>query len=161
MPRSGRRAAPAAWRACSVGDAEDFTAQLRECSRIESGLQGRLHETGESLTAAEVNAAHLRDRRDDTAVDLERVARILGQEPETASGLLDAAEREGIERKLERLARRREALGPVNPLAEREYAQALEHVEQLAEQRADLESALADLEGLITNTDRQMIRVFE
>src|SRR5919197_6036401 len=173
MPRSGRRAAPAARdavgersaalerRMLDHGDAEDFTAQLRECSRIESGLQGRLHETGESLTAAEVNAAHLRDRRDDTAVDLERVARILGQEPETASGLLDAAEREGIERKLERLARRREALGPVNPLAEREYAQALEHVEQLAEQREDLEGALAELEGLIRDTDRKITSAFE
>jgi chromosome segregation protein len=49
----------------------------------------------------------------------------------------------------------------VNPLAEREYAEALEHVEQLAEQRADLEAALAELDGLITDTDRKIRTAFE
>ena len=44
-------------------------------------------------------------------------------------------EREEIERKLERLARRREALGPVNPLAEQEYAEALSTWAELEEQR--------------------------
>ncbi len=61
------------------GDAEDFTAQLRECSQAESGLQSRLHATGESLTEAEVKAAHLRDRRDEAAAELERVAKDAGQ----------------------------------------------------------------------------------
>jgi chromosome segregation ATPase len=157
----GERSAALERRMLDRGDAEDYTAELRDCSRIESSLQRRLHETGESLTAAEVEAAHLRDRRDDAAAELERAARILGRAPDTASEPLDAAEREEIERKLERVARRREALGPVNPLAERDYAEALEHVEQLSEQRADLEGALADLEGLIADTDRQMTRAFE
>jgi chromosome segregation ATPase len=143
------------------GDAEDFTAQLRECSQAEAGLQSRLHSTGEAVTEAEVKAAHLRDRRDEASAELERVARTLGRDIEPASGALDAAEREEIERKLERLARRREALGPVNPLAEREYAEALEHVEQLAEQRADLECALAELDGLINDTDRKIRAAFE
>ncbi len=143
------------------GDAEDFTVRLRECSQAESGLQSRLHATGEAVTEAEVRAAHLRDRRDEASAGLERVARTLGREVEAASAALDTAEREEIERKLERLARRREALGPVNPLAEREYAEALEHVEQLAEQRADLEAALAELDGLITDTDRKIRSAFE
>ena len=143
------------------GDAEDFTAQLRECSQTESGLQARLHETGEALTAAEVKAAHLRDRRDEAAAELERVGRTLGGELRAASAPIEATEREEIERKLQRLARRREALGPVNPLAEREYGEALEHVEQLAEQRSDLEGALSELEGLISETDRKIARAFE
>jgi chromosome segregation protein len=143
------------------GDAEDFTAQLRECAQAESGLQARLHETGETLTAAEVKAAHLRDRRDEAASELDRVAKTLGREVEPATEQLGTEEREEIERKLERVARRREALGPVNPLAEREYAEALEHVEQLAEQRADLEGALAELEGLISDTDRKITSAFE
>ncbi len=143
------------------GDAEDFTAQLRECSQAESGLQSRLHSTGEAVTDAEVRAAHLRDRRDEASAELERMERTLGREVEPASGPLAPAEREEIERKLERLARRREALGPVNPLAEREYAEALDHVEQLAEQRADLEAALAELDGLIADTDRKIRTAFE
>ena len=41
-----------------------------------------------------------------------------------------------------RLERSREQIGPVNPLAEREYAEAREHVTELAEQRKDLERAI-------------------
>jgi chromosome segregation protein len=157
----GERAQALEGRMLARGDAEDFTTQLRECSGAESGLQARLHETGEALTAAEVKAAHLRDRRDEAVGELERVAKALGREIEAATQPLGEPEREEIERKLERLARRREALGPVNPLAEREYAEALEHVEQLAEQRADLEGALAELEGLISDTDRKITSAFE
>ena len=157
----GDRAQALEARMLDRGDAEDFTAQLRECSQAESGLQARLHETGEALTAAEVKAAHLRDRRDEAAAELERAAKTLGREIERATEPLGTEEREEIERKLERLARRREALGPVNPLAEREYAEALEHVEQLAEQRSDLEGTLAELEGLISDTDRKITSAFE
>jgi len=157
----GERAAAMERRMLAQGDAEDFTAQLRECSQAESGLQSRLHATAETLTEAEVRAAHLRDRRDEAAAELDRLAEVLGSEAEPATETLDVPEREEIERKLERLARRREALGPVNPLAEREYAEALEHVEQLAEQRADLEAALAELDGLISDTDRKITTAFE
>jgi chromosome segregation ATPase len=157
----GERAAAMERRMLAQGDAEDFTAQLRECSQAEAGLQSRLHSTAETLTEAEVRAAHLRDRRDEAAAELDRVAKVLGSEVEAATETLDTPEREEIERKLERLARRREALGPVNPLAEREYAEALEHVEQLAEQRADLDAALAELDGLISDTDRKITTAFE
>jgi len=157
----GERAAALERRMLSQGDAEDFTAQLRECSQAESGLQSRLHGSAETLTEAEVSAAHLRDRRDEAVTELDRVAKVLGREVEAATETLDPGQREEIERKLERLARRREALGPVNPLAEREYAEALEHVEQLAEQRADLEAALAELDGLISDTDRKIRTAFE
>jgi chromosome segregation protein len=157
----GERSAALERRMLSQGDAEDFTTQLRECSQVESGLQSRLHGSAETLTEAEVRAAHLRDRRDEAVTELERVSKLLGREVEAATEALDAAERDEIGRKLERLARRREALGPVNPLAEREYAEALEHVEQLAEQRADLEAALAELDGLISDTDRKITSAFE
>jgi chromosome segregation protein len=157
----GQRSQALERRMLDRGDAEDFTAQLRDCSQTESGLQARLHETGEALTEAEVKAAHLRDRRDEAAGELERVGRTLGGEVEAASAPIEAGEREEIERKLQRLARRREALGPVNPLAEREYGEALEHVEQLAEQRSDLEGALSELESLISETDRTIARAFE
>jgi chromosome segregation protein len=63
--------------------------------------------------------------------------------------------------RLERLERRREQLGPVNPLAQQEYADAVEHVEELERQRADLETALRELEKLIADTDRQIRETFE
>ena len=146
-----------------VGESEsdDATAALRECSRQDAEIQARLRKAGEAVTQAEVRAAHLRDRRDDAQRELEKVAQALGREVQPASEPLASEERADVERKLERLARRREALGPVNPLAEREYAEARRYVEDLEEQRADLESALGELQGLIRETDRKITEDFE
>jgi chromosome segregation ATPase len=156
----GERAAALERRMLDEHDTDDVTTQLRACSQAEAELQGRLHAMGDSVTEAEVRATHLRDRRDEAAAELERISRQLGREIE-ATRELSADERDQIERKLERLARRREALGPVNPLAEQEYSDALSHVNRLEEQRQDLESALAELQGLIRDTDRKIQAAFE
>ena len=63
--------------------------------------------------------------------------------------------------RVERLERRREQLGPVNPLAQHEYAEALAHVEELEGQREDLETAMRELRALIRETDRQIEETFE
>jgi chromosome segregation protein len=63
--------------------------------------------------------------------------------------------------RLERIGRRREQLGPVNPLAQEEYAEALAHVEELEAQRTDLESSLRELQKLIADIDRQIKETFE
>src|SRR5204863_3400017 len=63
--------------------------------------------------------------------------------------------------RIERLSRRREQLGPVNPLAREEYAQAVEHVEELEARREDLETALRELRALIADTDRQIRQSFQ
>ncbi len=57
--------------------------------------------------------------------------------------------------------RRREQIGPVNPLAEREYEQEREHVKDISEQRQDLERALAELRTLIRRTDKEIATSFE
>ena len=142
-------------------DHDDVPTQLRACSRAGAELQARLLAGGDSVTEAEVKATQLRDRRDEVRGELERVASQLGREIAPADEPLSAEEREEIERKLERLTRRREALGPVNPLAEQEYAEALEHVGELEEQRQDLESALRELSSLISDTDRRIRSAFE
>ncbi len=84
-----------------------------------------------------------------------------GASSEPISEPLSEDERLEIDSKLERLARRREQLGPVNPLAEREYEEALAHVESLETQRTDLETALSELGGLIRETDRKIHAAFE
>jgi chromosome segregation ATPase len=142
-------------------DTDDVTAQLRACSVAEAELQSKLHAMGDSVTEAEVRATHLRDRRDEAAAELEGIASKLGDEIEPSKTALGESEREQIEQKLERLARRSETLGPVNPLAEQEYSEALAHVAELEEQRQDLESALAELQGLIRDTDRKIRAAFE
>ena len=76
-------------------------------------------------------------------------------------GAARRAERADLEGRIERLQRRREQLGPVNPLAQQEYAEAIEHVEELERQREDLEAALRELRGLIRDTDQRIRESFE
>ncbi|HLH15296.1 MAG TPA: AAA family ATPase, partial [Solirubrobacteraceae bacterium] len=74
---------------------------------------------------------------------------------------LQEEQAEALRARVERLTRRREQLGPVNPLAQEEYAQALAHVEELESQRSDLETALRELRSVIRETDRQIQETFE
>jgi chromosome segregation ATPase len=142
-------------------EGDDVSERLRACSREEAELQTQLRAAGERVTAAEVKVAHLGDRRAEAAAELERIAATVGHELAAAEASLEEGELEEIETKLERLARRREQLGPVNPLAEAEYKQALAHVEDLETQRTDLETALAELQSLIRDTDRKIHAAFE
>ena len=158
---AGERAAAVEQRMLGQGGDDDVTEALRACSREEAELQASLRTAAETVTQAEVGSAQLRERRQETVAELERIGERLGRELSPADELLTDEGREEIERKLERLARRREQLGPVNPLAEREYAEALEHVEELETQRTDLEGALSELTGLIRETDAKIEAAFE
>lgn len=93
--------------------------------------------------------------------ELRSLAEPLGLEPTPAEEPLPDEERAALTQRIERLQRRREQLGPVNPLAQEEYEEALAHVEELERQRADLEAALRELGTLIRDTDRQIRETFE
>jgi chromosome segregation protein len=142
-------------------DGGDIAAELRECSQQEFGLQGELREASEAMTVAEVEATQLRSRRDESTTELERLGAALGEELGPAEEPLGDEERETIQARLARLERNREQIGPVNPLAEREYAEAREHVTELAEQRKDLEKAIDELKALVRRTDREIAAAFE
>jgi chromosome segregation protein len=62
---------------------------------------------------------------------------------------------------MQRLERRRAQIGPVNPLAEREYEEAREHADDLRTHREDAERAIAELAALIRDIDREIERAFE
>ena len=140
---------------------EETAAALKACAHEEAELQGRLKRASEAVTGAEVAAQQVRDSAADAERDLIGVAGRLGLEPAPASEPLPDEERTALTQRVERLVRRREQLGPVNPLAKQEYEEAVEHVEELETQRGDLESALAELEGLIKETDRRIREAFE
>jgi chromosome segregation protein len=140
---------------------EQISAELRACAQQEAGLQGELHRSGEALTDAQVAAQRARDRVQEAASELRELAARLELEPRVREQALAADEREALAGRIERLARRRAQLGPVNPLAAAEYAEAVEHVEELEGQREDLETALRELEQLIKDTDRQIEESFE
>jgi chromosome segregation protein len=138
-----------------------IAAELRECSQQEFGLQGELREAGEAMTAAEVEASQLRGHRDESTAELDRLGAALGEELAAAAEPLEDEERARVEAGLAKLERNREQIGPVNPLAEREYAEARDHVSELAEQRKDLEKAIGELRALIRRTDREIAAAFE
>jgi chromosome segregation protein len=140
---------------------ETVAAELRSCAQEEAAIQTRLHGAGEALTTAEVRSQRSRDQEADSEQALRALAGELELEPAPAQVPLPPERCEELRTRLERLARRREQLGPVNPLAQDEYAEALAHVEELETQRNDLESALRELEGLIKDTDRQIRETFE
>ena len=140
--------------------------ELRACAREEAELQGRLRKASEAVTATEVRAQQARDTGAERTGELHGIAEALGFDPaaDTAAPLeepLPDEARADLGIKVDRLARRREQLGPVNPLAKQEYEEALEHVEELESQRSDLEQALAELESLIKETDRRIRESFE
>jgi chromosome segregation protein len=144
--------------------AERTAGELRECGQQEALVQARLRDAGEAVTRTEVRAQQVRDTAGEAAAELTEILGRLGLEPSAGeppeSPLGDEA-RADLEARIERLARRREQLGPVNPLAKDEYAEAVAHVEELETQRNDLESAMAELEGLIKETDRRIRESFE
>jgi chromosome segregation ATPase len=143
------------------GDGDAIAEEMRACSRQESELQVEMKAASDELTEAQVEAAHLGDRRAEAAKELATIAERLGEEVGPAEAPLSEDERSDIDRRLQRLERRRAQIGPVNPLAEQEYEEAREHVESLQAQREDTERGMHELEALIRDIDREIERAFE
>jgi chromosome segregation protein len=144
---------------------EQMAGELSSCAVQEAEIQTQLRGAGEAVTAAEVAAQRLRDQAEEAAIELrsvlERLGEDAGQEQSSDVVALGEEELESLRARLERLQRRREQLGAVNPLAKDEYTQALAYVEELECQRGDLEAALRELRALIRDTDRQIEQTFQ
>jgi chromosome segregation protein len=140
---------------------ERLAGDLRACAQEEASLQAGLKEAAEAVTVAEVRAQQARDQSAEAEQELAALAGRLGLEAKPATQALPEDERAALGERVVRLERRREQLGPVNPLAKDEYADAVAHVEELERQREDLETAMRELHGLIVETDRQIRESFE
>ena len=156
-----RVAAVGELRAADRSEDERLSAELRGCAAQESEVQRALARQGDAVTAAEVAAQRARDRSHEAKVDFERLSERLGLEPEDDGEPLGAEQAAALERRIEKLERRRQQLGPVNPLAQDELADALAHVEELQRQREDLDAALRELSQLIRDTDKRIRDSFE
>jgi chromosome segregation protein len=165
---------------------EQLAAQLRACAGEEEKIQTQLRAAGEVVTAAEVAAQRLRDQAAEAELELKGIAERLGWSPpetepaegaggqaarrqaapadagiEEAGEALEEEQAQALLARAERLERRRQQLGPVNPLAQEEYAEAVAHVEEMEGRREDLETALRELRGVIRDTDRQIRETFQ
>ncbi|MHB1382536.1 MAG: AAA family ATPase, partial [Thermoleophilia bacterium] len=125
------------------------SGSLRQLSQAETGLQQELSRASDMTTSREVNVTRLRDHFEDLEA---RLKAITERNPGAGIEELEAAtedELEEVESHVERLMRRRELIGPVNPLAQQEYEEMLERQQFLEEQRSDLEKSLKELNSLI------------
>jgi chromosome segregation protein len=157
----------------SVTEAEVAAQRLRdrsaeaeqECASITAQLGQPAAAEGEEPHAAQEASAAEGEQPSATAEGEQPSATAEGEEPRAAAEEppqpLSEEEADALRARVGRLSRRREQLGPVNPLAQDEYAEAVAHVEELESQRADLETALRELRSLIRETDRQIQETFE
>jgi chromosome segregation protein len=140
-----------------AGVADDrFEAPLRARADAGATRTGALAEELRRLGAEEVDGRRATAEAGErlNAIDVEH-ARIEAEAEEAERRLESAGappaeghDREELSARIERLERRREALGQVNPLAKQEYEQEKERLTELSTQRADLEQSLQELETL-------------
>jgi chromosome segregation protein len=136
---AGRLEAPLQARAdAGSGRVRDLGEELRSLGAGEAEARGAAAEAAQALGAVEVELARVEAEAQEARRRLEAAS------AEPAEG----EDRDELETKVERLERRRIALGQVNPLAREEYEREKERLAELAEQREDLERSLDELERL-------------
>jgi chromosome segregation ATPase len=145
-----------------------FEPTLRARADAGSARTGELAEELRKLGAAEAEirreAAEVAARMSGVDVELAR----LQAERREAERRLEAAcsepaegdDRDALAERVERLRRRREELGRVNPLAADEYEREKENLTDLTAQREDLEQSLAELAKLRDELDQTVERRF-
>ena len=154
--------------ALDVKPSDRFEAPLRARADVGASRTGELAEELRRLGAAEVDArreaAEVAERL--SAVEVER-ARIDAEADEARRRLAAAAsvpaegdDRDELAERSERLERRRESLGQVNPLAKQEYDQEKERLTELQTQREDLERSLDELAALRDDLTQTVERRF-
>ncbi len=130
--------------------AGELAVELRRLGAVEAELRHEAAGAGERAAAIDVELARLE------AEAAEAQRRLAEANAEPAEG-----PRDELAAKLERLERRRELLGGVNPFAKEEYEREKEHLEELRTQRSDLERSLAELDKLRRELTETVERRFE
>jgi chromosome segregation protein len=134
----------------------ELGGELRRLGAAEVELRQELASASEAVSAVEIEAARIEAEADEARRRLEQA---------NADEPAEGDDRELLAARVERLERRREALGQVNPLAHEEYEAEKERLEELVAQRADLEASLDELEKLrneLTETvERRFAETFD
>jgi chromosome segregation protein len=143
----------------------EIAETLRECAHEEAEVQSRLRASGERVTQAEVEAQRTVARASESEAELREIVRRLGlpsDDDELARApRLEDEQLSALAARLERIGRRRDQLGPVNPLAAEQHAEAQAHLKEIVDRREDLEAALRELGSVIRDADRQIRETFE
>jgi chromosome segregation ATPase len=134
--------------------AGELAAELRALGGREVELRRRHSEASERVAAVDVEVARLEAERGEAQRRFEHA------DAEPAEG-----NRDELAEKMEKLERRREQLGGVNPFAKEEYAAEKERLSELRTQREDLERSLDELRAfrdeLTETVDRRFAETFD
>jgi chromosome segregation protein len=131
--------------------AGELAAELRRLGGEEAEVRRAASEAGERASAIDVERAHLEAQAAEARRRLEQA----GSDP------AEGDDRDELAEKVERLERRRETLGQVNPLAREEYEREKERLTELVTQREDLEASLRELEQLRADLAETVERRFD
>jgi chromosome segregation protein len=140
--------------------ASQLAGELQECAEAEAAEQVGAREAAAAATEVEVSLARSSERISELA---RRRAEIAAQhevdaaDPEAPLAVEEAA---SLAARLERLERRRESLGAVNPLAAEEYEAERGRADELEVQCDDLERSLRELRTLIRDLTATIDRRF-
>ena len=127
----------------------ELAAELQACAQEEAGVQATARTVTATATEIEVDLTRCTDRIAELGRRREELVAEVDSPPPDPEEPLPADERAAVAARLERLERRRESLGAVNPLAAEEYETEDRRASELTEQCADLERSLRELRGLI------------
>ena len=129
-----------------------LAAELRRLGGEEAEARREAAEAAERASTIEVEHARLDAEADEARRRLEEA----GADP------AEGDDRDELAAKIERLERRREALGRVNPLAKEEYEAEKERLTELSTQRTDLEASLEELRTELAETvERRFADTFD
>ncbi|HKD33849.1 MAG TPA: AAA family ATPase, partial [Gaiellaceae bacterium] len=131
--------------------AGELAAELRRLGAEEAEARRAAAEAGERRAAVDVERARLEAEAAEARRRLE----------ETGADPAEGEDREELAAKIERLERRRDALGQVNPLAKEEHEREKERLTELVAQREDLEASLRELEELRAELAEKVERRFD
>jgi len=129
----------------------ELAAELRRLGGAEVEIRREAGEASAAAGAIDVELARLQAEREEAQRRLDAA----GAEPSEGE-----EDRELLLDRLDRLERRREELGRVNPLAAEEYEREKETLAELTMQRKDLEQSLDELAKLRDDLDRTVERRF-
>ena len=128
----------------------ELAEELRRLGAAEAEIRRESAEVSARTNAVEVELARLQAERREA----ERLLEAADVEP------AEGDDRDALLERAERLRRRREELGRVNPLAAEEYAREKENLADLTAQREDLERSLDELAKLRDELDETVERRF-
>jgi len=129
----------------------ELGAELRRLGAEEVELRRAAAQAADGLASLDVELARIEAERD------EATRRLEASDAEPVEG----SDRSQLADRLERLERRRIALGQVNPLAKEAYEEEKARLAELSAQRADLERSLDELEQLRRELTETVERRFE